>query len=64
MSKGDLVSYLPATRKVKLNKNIHETTKILIKKMSDESEKYILKKYVISFKIYPFLFYFYKFCPK
>jgi hypothetical protein len=47
MSKGDLVFYLPATRKVKLNKNIHETTKILIKKMSDESEKYILKKYVI-----------------
>ena len=23
MSKGDLISYLPATRKVKLNKNIH-----------------------------------------
>ena len=28
MSKGDLVSYLPATRKVKLNKNIHETTTV------------------------------------
>jgi hypothetical protein len=47
MPKGDLVFYLPAIRKVKLNKNIHEKKKILIKKMSEESEKYILKKYVI-----------------
>ena len=30
-----------------VNKNILETTKLLIKEMNDETEKYILKKYVI-----------------